>query len=230
VTVNLPGRPLISASLFLPNGAVDEPAGEGGATVLAARALTEGTLRRDAVALTEAAERLGASLHAEAGWDATVAGVEVPAERLGAALALLAELVREPAFPQREVERLRDQRLNDLLQAKVDPARRAEEAFIETIYAPGTPYARVAGGRRETVATLDAVTLRRAFERWSSRCSATWRRPARVPRSRSRCPSWRTAWSVPGFAWCTGRAQSSRSSGWGTWECLGRPRTITPSR
>jgi predicted Zn-dependent peptidase len=38
VTVNLPGRPLISASLFLPNGAVDEPAGEGGATVLAARA------------------------------------------------------------------------------------------------------------------------------------------------------------------------------------------------
>ena len=125
VTVNLPGRPLISASLFLPNGAVDEPADEGGATVLAARALTEGTARRDAVALTEAAERLGASLRAEAGWDATVAGVDVPAERLGAALELLAELVREPAFPEREVERLRDQRLNDLLQAKVDPARRA---------------------------------------------------------------------------------------------------------
>jgi predicted Zn-dependent peptidase len=165
VTVNLPGRPLISAGLVLPNGAVDEPAGEGGATVLAARALTEGTAHRDAVALTEAAERLGASLHAEAGWDATVAGVDVPAERLGAALELLAELVREPAFPQREVERLRGQRLNDLLQAKVDPARRAEEAFIETIYAPGTPYARVAGGRRETVAMLDADTLRRAYER-----------------------------------------------------------------
>ena len=165
VTVNLPGRPLVSASLYLPNGAVDEPADEGGATVLAARALTEGTLHRDAVALTEAAERLGATLRAEAGWDATVVGVDVPAERLGPALELLAELVLEPAFPQREVERLRDQRLNDLLQAKVDPARRAEEAFVETIYAPGTPYARVAGGRRETVETLDAGILRRAYGR-----------------------------------------------------------------
>ena len=165
VTVHLPGRPLVSASLYLPNGAVDEPAQEGGATVLAARALTEGTLRRDAVALTEASERLGASLHAEAGWDATVVGVDVPAERLGAALDLLAELVHEPAFPEREVERLRDQRLNDLLQARVDPARRAEEAFIETVYAAGTPYARVAGGRRETVETLDASILRRAYLR-----------------------------------------------------------------
>ena len=165
VTVNLPGRPLVSASLYLPNGAVDEPADEGGATVLAARALTEGTRHRDAVALTEAAERLGASLRAEAGWDSTVVGVAVPAERLGPALELLAEIVREPAFPEREVERLRDQRLNDLLQARVDPARRAEEAFIETIYAAGTPYARVAGGRRETVETLDSSILRRAYAR-----------------------------------------------------------------
>jgi len=165
VTVHLPGRPLVSASLYLPNGAVDEPADEGGAAVLTARALTEGTLRRDAVALTEAAERLGASLRAEAGWDATVVGVDVPAERLGPALELLAEVVREPAFPEREVERLRDQRLNDLLQAKVDPARRAEEAFIETIYAASTPYARLAGGRRETVEALDASILRRAYAR-----------------------------------------------------------------
>ncbi len=165
VTVHLPGRPLVSASLYLPNGAVDEPADEGGAAVLTARALTEGTLHRDAVALTEAAERLGASLRAEAGWDATVVGVDVPAERLGPALELLAEIVREPAFPEREVERLRDQRLNDLLQARVDPARRAEEAFLETIYAAGTPYARVAGGRRETVETLDAGILRKAYWR-----------------------------------------------------------------
>ena len=103
----------LAASLLLPTGAVDEPSAEGGATVLAARALTEGTLRRDAIALVEASERLGASLRAEAGWDTTVVGVDVPAERLAPALELLAEVVHEPAFPEREVERLRDQRLND---------------------------------------------------------------------------------------------------------------------
>ena len=66
------------------NGAADEPAETAGATVLAARALSEGTERYDAIGLVEASERLGASLHAEAGWDALSAGVEVPAERLPA--------------------------------------------------------------------------------------------------------------------------------------------------
>jgi zinc protease len=167
-TVHLPGRPLVTASLILPMGAVDEPPEIGGATVLVARALTEGTRRRDAVALVEAAERLGASLHAEAGWDATKIGVEVPVERLAPALELLAEVVREPAFPPHEVERLRDQRLNDLLQAKADPARRAEEAYLATIYDPASPYARPAGGLRETVTGIDADVVARAYRSWAS--------------------------------------------------------------
>src|SRR4026209_990342 len=68
---NLPGRPLVSASLVLRNGASDEPPAHAGATVLAARAMTEGTDRYDAIARVEAGERPGASLHADAGWDAT---------------------------------------------------------------------------------------------------------------------------------------------------------------
>ena len=165
--VHLPGRPLVTASLTLPMGAVDEPATLGGATVLAARSVTEGTRRRDALALVEAAERLGASLRAEAGWDQTTIGVEVPAERLAPALELLAEVVREPAFPAREVERLRDQRLNDLLQARADPARRAEEAYLATIYDEASPYARPAGGLRDTVAGIDAAVVETSWASWA---------------------------------------------------------------
>ena len=43
LTVDLPGRPLVSASLVFRNGAVDDPAHLTGVTVLAARALSEGT-------------------------------------------------------------------------------------------------------------------------------------------------------------------------------------------
>jgi len=156
----MPGRELLAASLALRTGAADEPGTLGGATVLAARALTEGTTSYDAVALTEAAERLGASIHAEAGWDATSAGLDVPATRLEPALELLAEVVRRPSFPETEVERLRDERLTDLLQAKADPRRRADEAYVSSIYAPSSPYHRPAGGRAETVATLTAADLR----------------------------------------------------------------------
>ncbi|MCI0584734.1 MAG: insulinase family protein, partial [Chloroflexi bacterium] len=146
IAVHLPGRALVTASLVLPSGAVDEPAERAGVTALMARALTEGTARHDAIELTEAAERLGASLHADAGWDGLSISVDVPAERLSPALALAAEVAAEPTVPDSEVERLRDERLNDLLQAKADPRRRADDAFVETIYAPGSPYRRPSAG------------------------------------------------------------------------------------
>ena len=97
------GRELVAASLVIRTGAADEPAEIAGATVLAARGLTEGTEVRDAIALTEAFERLGASMHAEAGWDAVAAGLDVPASRLEPALDLLAEVVRRPSFPASEI-------------------------------------------------------------------------------------------------------------------------------
>ena len=66
----------------------------------------------------------------------------------------------EPTFPAAEVERLRDERLNDLLQAKADPRRRADDGFVETIYAPGSPYGRPSAGTEETVPGLDAEATR----------------------------------------------------------------------
>ena len=81
------------------------------------------------------------------------------------ALELLAEVLLRPTFPAGEVERLRDERLNDLLQAQADPRRRADEAYIDTIYAPDSPYHRPAGGQRETVERLDADVLRRVYAR-----------------------------------------------------------------
>ena len=99
-TADLPGRPLVSAALILRHGAVDEPADRAGATILAGRSLTEGTERYDAIELVEASERLGATLHAEASWDATSVSVDVSAERLEAALELLAEIAHRPTFPR----------------------------------------------------------------------------------------------------------------------------------
>jgi zinc protease len=161
----MPGRPLVTASLIVRNGAADDPFPVAGASALAARALSEGTQRYDAVALVEATERLGAGLHADAGWDAATVSVEVPVARLEPALALLAELAAHPTFPPREVDRLREERLNDLLQARAEPRRRVDEAFIGTIYASSSPYNRPSGGLAATVETLDADRLAAAWAR-----------------------------------------------------------------
>jgi zinc protease len=160
IAVQLPARELVTASLVIPSGAGDEPDDQAGVTTLMARGLTEGTSRHDAIELVEATERLGASLHAEAGWDAISVGIDVPVERLALALDLMAEVLAEPTFPEHEIERLRDERLNDILQARADPRRRAEERFVDAIYTRESPYRRPASGVQETVATLDAAACR----------------------------------------------------------------------
>ncbi|MEW5992566.1 MAG: pitrilysin family protein [Chloroflexota bacterium] len=165
IAVDMPGRPLLTASLVVPGGATEEPADLAGATTLMARAITEGTRSHDAVALVEALERLGATLHAEAGWDALAISLDVPAGRFAAALDLVAEVAAEPTFPDAEVERLREERLNDILQARADPRRRAEDAFIGTVYAPSSPYHRSSAGTTETVGRLDAATSRAELAR-----------------------------------------------------------------
>jgi zinc protease len=160
---HVPGRPLLQAQLIVgggaDGGATSEPAAQAGVTVLTARALSEGTARRDAVAFVEAAERLGAGLAASASWDSFTAHVEVPRTRLGPALELLAEMALQPSFPDREVQRLREERLNDLKQGMADARRRVERLFPETIYADGAAYGRLAAGSETTVAGLDRDAL-----------------------------------------------------------------------
>lgn len=162
ITAHLTGRPLLVASLLVHgpgSGATGEAAARSGATVLAARAMTEGTARHDAVALIEASERLGADVSADAGWESFAVSVDVPRSRLAPALGLLAEVALEPSFPDAEVERLREERLNDLLQARAEPRRRVERAFAEALYAGSAAYRRAMGGDEETVPGLDREVL-----------------------------------------------------------------------
>jgi len=164
VHAHVPGRALLAAHLILPGGGWTEPRDQAGVSVLAGRAMPEGTQRLSAIEFIEASERLGAEIHADASWESLNVTLEVPRSKFGPALALMAEMAFEPAFPGEEVDRLRDERMNDLLQAWSDPRRRAERVFPETIFAPETPYSRPLAGIQTTVRPLDrdAVVERHA--------------------------------------------------------------------
>ena len=67
-------------------------------------------------------------------------------EHLPAAFDLLGEVMRTPAFRVREVERLKAERLAELLQLRAEPRGLADELFARFLYAPSSRYAH-AGGR-----------------------------------------------------------------------------------
>lgn len=160
----MPRLPLVTVLALVDAGAAMEPAGNEGIASLTARALVEGTVRRDGATLTLDAERLGSGLESSCDWDDVMVHMTVMPSHLNRALTLLGEVVTEPAFTPRDVERLRAERLADLLQQQVEPRSLADDKFSEFLYARRSRYALPPDGSSATVTALTADVVR-AFHR-----------------------------------------------------------------
>jgi zinc protease len=134
--------PLVTISVLVDAGAATERAGEEGLAWLTAHALEGGTARRSGEDLAWELERLGAQLETRTGWDALNVAITTRSDRLTEALELLAEIVRTPAFPVREVERLRNEQLAEIIRRTTDPRSLADDAAARLIFADDATYAR----------------------------------------------------------------------------------------
>jgi zinc protease len=146
--------PLVSGVLVMACGEASVPEPKAGLAGLAGEVLLGGTLRRSGVELAEALERQGTSFHVSTGWDATSVSFTCTAERLGETLGLLAEVVREPAYPAEEVERVRRQRMAALAQRRADPSDLADDEADRVLYPEGHPWRRSALGTEDSLAGL----------------------------------------------------------------------------
>ena len=84
--------------------------------------LDEGAGARSALEIADEVEFLGAGLSTTSSFDASAVRLNAPVRQLRPALAVMADVALRPTFPAAEVERLRQERLTALLQAKDDAA------------------------------------------------------------------------------------------------------------
>ena len=152
--------PLATLTLVVEGGASWDPPDREGLARLAAKALPEGTAQRTGVDLTEALERLGTSIESGTDWDAAVITMTVMTKRLREAMALLAEAVVAPAYPEREIGRLKSERLAELLQLQAEPRGLADESFARYLYDERSRYASPEGGTPSSVAALTTEDVR----------------------------------------------------------------------
>ena len=152
--------PLVTIRLVLDVGARQEPRELAGVASLTAAAMAEGTTRLDAAALAEEFERLGGSLSSYATWDATHVRTTVLTSKFESALSLLAEVVRSPALAPREVDRLKEERLAELLELKSEPRGLADERFSSSLYRPSSRLSIQEGGSQRTVERLSVDATR----------------------------------------------------------------------
>jgi zinc protease len=152
--------PIVSAHVVIDAGAATEPADKGGLAQLAASALHAGTTTRDGGRIAWELERLGVQLKTSADWDALQASITVPVGRTDRALDLLSDVIRNAAFPETEIERMRAEQLAEILQRLKEPRALASDVAGRCVFARDVPYARPLIGSTTSVSALRADDLR----------------------------------------------------------------------
>ena len=106
--------PIVTVQLLVKSGASNEDASKAGLADLTASMLTKGTKTRSATQIAEAIAFLGGSINSGAGWNNSVVTISVTSDKLDQAMAIMADVVLNPAFDQKELDLLKSQTLDGL--------------------------------------------------------------------------------------------------------------------
>jgi predicted Zn-dependent peptidase len=130
--------------------------------------LDEGTATRNSTQIAEEKERLGAEIGAGAGADSSAITLDALTPNLAPSLALMADLVRNPAFAADEVARIKDQRLTEIAQTNATPQALAMRTLTPLLFGKAHPYGLPSDGLGDTasVKALTPAALRSAHGKW----------------------------------------------------------------
>ena len=150
--------PVVVVEGYLPTGSIHESATQAGLSSFVASMLTRGSARYSFDLFNETVEALGASLGAGSDNHFTSFSTTSLSEDFAQMLQVLADVVRNPLFPEEQVARVRQQRLVRLQERAQDTNRMASLRFFESIYGDH-PYGRSVSGYTETVSALQRADL-----------------------------------------------------------------------
>ncbi len=132
--------PVVKVSVAFDAGNAADNRQKLGTAALTTALLDEGTTSRNSVQISEEQERLGAGISAANSMDATNVGLYALKPNLDASLGLLADIIRNPAFDPKEVERLRSQMLTRIASEKTQPMAIAQRMLPPMLYGQAHPY------------------------------------------------------------------------------------------
>ena len=155
--------PLVDLTLIVKSGAGADPAGKYGLASFTSAMLDEGAGSRDALALADAIDFLGASLTTGSSWDASTVRLHTPVAKLDAALPLWADVLLRPTFPTPDMERLRKERLTSILQTRDSAPALASAGFARLIYGPRHRYGTPAIGNEVSNTEMSPAELKEFY-------------------------------------------------------------------
>ena len=129
----------MSAQLFIKAGQAQETPETASLFTLLADVILKGTQRKTSLQIAEAVESVGASFGSDVAADYSQISLKTVSADFESVLALAAEVIREPSFPESEVDLEKRLILQGIRALKEQPFSVAYNRFREILYA-GHPY------------------------------------------------------------------------------------------
>jgi zinc protease len=168
VVVERHNAPVVDFTLIADTGFAADSSAKPGTARLSMLMLQEGTKTRNSVAIAERAESLGAVLGVGSSLDRSFLRMNALSSKLGESLDLYADVMTNPTFPSKELDRLRGQTLATIQQEKANPAASVQRILPKLLYGEGHAYANPASGTGtvEAVTSLTSAELAAFYKRW----------------------------------------------------------------
>ena len=147
--------PLADFVLLVRTGHEADPPKHVGLAALTAAMLDEGAGGRNALQIADQAAYLGVQLGTGSSWDLSQVTLHAPTAQLDSALALFADVALRPAFPEKDLDRIRQERITNIIQNRDRPTVIADQAYASLVFGGEHPYGRPTIG---TEASLKQIT------------------------------------------------------------------------
>lgn len=159
-TVEHASIPVVAMVLVVRGGLGADPPSQEGLAALTADLADEGTPDLSALEVSDALSRIGADYDVEVGSDATAFSMVTLTRFADRGAGLLADITTRPAMREEDFSRIRQQRLDRLMQLRTVPQVLAERAFDHLLYG-SHPYGHLAIGSATALAGIDLEQVRR---------------------------------------------------------------------
>jgi zinc protease len=145
--------------------AADDPRSRGLADMTMSL-LDEGTGKLTSQEFAESEERLGADVGTSNAGDRSYVTLNALSPNLAPSLDLMAEVVKDPAFRETDIDRIKAQTLTGIKQQQQDPTRVAGRLLPSVLYGVNHPYGGAPGGDPAAIAKIGRADLVAFRDRW----------------------------------------------------------------
>ncbi len=161
--------PILSMVLVVPGaGSAQDPKGKFGLASFTADLLDEGAGGLSPIAIAEESDRLGAGIGIGIDTDAAYVSVSTLSKTLDETLGLVTKVITQPAFEDKEVERVKGDRLTALELRRDRPREVAINVLNAALFGADSPYGHATSGARETFKDVTGADAKAFYaEHWN---------------------------------------------------------------